>query len=129
MIAKYSVTERYAYARHIYGCLFEASTVGGTCFDPLLFHWPNLDKAYENIENTFMVSHDIKVSPILEALSGDQPKYQSFFPPGKWVDIDTKEVINVSNPEGEMVDLEPQLTVKKHLRPGGIVPIQYNVTA
>jgi len=28
-----------------------------------------------------------------------------------------------------MVDLEAQLTVKKHLRPGGIVPVQYNVSA
>jgi hypothetical protein len=27
-----------------------------------------------------------------------------------------------------MVELEAQLTVKKHLRPGGIVPVQYNVT-
>jgi len=28
-----------------------------------------------------------------------------------------------------MVELEPQLTVKKHLRPGGIVPVQYNMTS
>jgi len=28
-----------------------------------------------------------------------------------------------------MVDLEAQITVKKHLKPGGIVPVQYNVTA
>lgn len=97
MIAKYSVTERYAYARYVYGCLFDASSAGGTCFDPLLFHYPNLDKAYENIENTFMVGHAVKVSPILEPLSGLEPTYKAFFPPGKWVDLDTKQVINVTN--------------------------------
>lgn len=68
MIAKYSVFDRYAYARFVYGCLFDVSINGGTCFDPLLFHYPQLEKSYENIENTFMVNHVVKVSPILESL-------------------------------------------------------------
>jgi hypothetical protein len=43
--------------------------------------------------------------------------------------LDTLQVIDVKDQEGEMVDLEAQLTVKKHLRPGGIVPVQYNMSA
>ena len=65
------------------------SDKGGTCFDPLLFHYPELEKAFENIENTFLVNHVLKVSPILEALNGTNQTFQSFFPPGKWVDMDT----------------------------------------
>jgi len=128
MIAKLSVYDRYAYARFVYGCLFDMSTNGGTCFDPLLFHYPDVTKAYENIENTFIVADILKVSPILEALSANQT-YQSFFPRGRWVDLDGYEVVEVTDPEGGMVDLTPTMTVKKHLKPGGIIPVQYNLTA
>lgn len=104
MVAMYSVLDRYQYARFVYGCLFVASTEGGTCFDPLLFHYPDLEKAYENIEDTFIVADAIKVSPILQSL-GANTTYQAFFPPGKWVDLDTYEVLNITDETGSMVDL------------------------
>lgn len=40
--------------------------------------------------------------------------------------MDTLDVVNVTDQNGQMVDLTPGLTVKKHLRPGYMVPIQLN---
>ena len=127
MMAQYSILDRYQYARFVYGCLFESSTLGRTCFDPLLFHYPSLDGAYKDIESTFIVGDCVKVSPVLEKL-GDQKEYKVFFPQGNWLDLDGYDVVKVTDPEGEMVTLESQLTVKKHLKPGTIVPLQYNIT-
>jgi len=130
LMATNSITDRYSFARFIYGCLFDASDSGRTCFDPLLFHYPTLEKAYENIESTFMVGDSIKVSPVLESFAGkNATTFKSFFPPGKWVDMDTFEVLDVTDEEGEMVDLQASLKVKKHLKPGSIVPIQYNTSS
>lgn len=128
MIARYSVLDRYTYARFVYGCLFDSSTTGQTCFDPLLFHYPELALSYTDIENTFMVGDVVKVSPILKSLKENET-YEAFFPKGRWVDLDTMKVVEVTNIEGAMMTLTPQITVKKHLKPGGIVPLQYNFTA
>lgn len=130
LMATNSIIDRYSYARFVYGCLFDASESGRTCFDPLLFHYPTLDKAYEDIESTFMVADQIKVSPVLESMDGkNTTTFKSFFPPGRWVDIDTWDVLDIKNETGEVVDLEAStLGVKKHLKPGSIVPIQYNTT-
>ena len=68
-----------------------------------------------------MVADAVKVSPVLEALSGNDT-FKSFFPRGRWVDLDTYEVTEVTNPEGEIVNLTAAITVRKHLRPGGIIP-------
>jgi alpha-glucosidase (family GH31 glycosyl hydrolase) len=39
-IASESMYDRYQYLRLLYTCLFEASTFGSTCFDPLFYHYP-----------------------------------------------------------------------------------------
>ena len=51
--------------RFIYTCLFRASQEGRTCFDPLLFHFPEVDQVYQDIEHTFIVGDALKVSPVL----------------------------------------------------------------
>jgi hypothetical protein len=81
-----------------------------------------LTGVYTDIEHTFMVADAVKVSPVLEALSGNDSTYQSFFPRGRWVDLDTYEVTEVTNPEGQIFNLTAAITVRKHLRPGGIIP-------
>lgn len=63
---KDAMTQRYMYLRHMYTCLFEASQTGQTCFDPLLFHYPDDDEVYNNIENTFIVGDALKIAPVLE---------------------------------------------------------------
>jgi alpha-glucosidase (family GH31 glycosyl hydrolase) len=85
----------------IYTCLYEASTNGGTCFDPLFYYYPYDLHTYVNYEHTFMVAGAVKVSPILEKLAVNQTTYQSYFPAGKWVNLaDYNEVID-SNGENK----------------------------
>jgi len=38
--ARLAIRERYRYLRQFYTCLYEANQNGGTCFDPLFFHFP-----------------------------------------------------------------------------------------
>ena len=66
--AKSALRDRLQYVRHVYTCMFEASVSGQTCFDPLLFHYPDLDAVFENTEHTFIVGDALKVSPVLEPL-------------------------------------------------------------
>ena len=105
-MAKQSIIDRYQYARFVYGCLFESSETGRTCFDPLLFHYPNLEKAYENIESSFMVGDVIKVSPVLEPLGDDVKLFRSWFPPGKWLDLDSMSALDISDDVGELVEFD-----------------------
>ena len=61
-----SIKERYKYLDLMFTCLYSATTEGATCFDPLFFHYPDLDGAFENIESTFIVADTLKVSPVLQ---------------------------------------------------------------
>ena len=126
-IAYYSVLERYKYARLTYECLFAASQTGQTCFDPMFYRYPSFPLAYDSPESTFLVADAIKVSPILKPLKKNET-FEVFFPAGQWVDMDNYTVVDVSNILGENITLAPETTVKKHLRPGAIVPVQYNDT-
>lgn len=81
----------------MYTCLFEASQNGGTCIDPLFFHYPNDEELYKDYEESFIVAGAIKVSPILENLEGFT-NYSSYFPQGKWVSlVDNKEIVNTTD--------------------------------
>ena len=94
---------KYQYLLHIYGCLFEASQTGQTCFDPLFYHF---GYPLENIEDTFIVADSIKVSPALHWDSYSSGKITSFFPKGRWVSLSPdNNIINVEEPEGRNVTL------------------------
>ena len=80
---------------------------------------------YEDIETTFLVGEAIKVSPVLNSTKDGDP-FTTYFPPGEWVDLDTFDVLKVTEPDGALVNLNSTISVKKHLRPGHIVPIQAN---
>jgi len=47
--ARNAIHDRYQWLRHMYTCLFEAYDHGETCFDPLLFHYPDHSETYENM--------------------------------------------------------------------------------
>jgi alpha-glucosidase (family GH31 glycosyl hydrolase) len=71
----------------MYTCLFEASDTGTSCFDPLLYHYPNIDDVYLDIGHTFIVADAIKVSPVL---SVGISAFRSYFPNdknGTWVSL------------------------------------------
>ena len=128
--AKNALIDRLQYVRHIYTCLFEATESGQTCYDPIFFHYPELDDAFLNIENTFLVGEAIKVSPVLMA---DATVVTSFFPNGDWVDLNKwSNIVKVNDPSGGKHIILPldngkdTALVAKHLRPGKLIVFQYN---
>ena len=127
-MARRAIFDRYRYTRFMYTCLFEASKTGKTCFDPLLFHYPDTYGSYMDTEQTFLVGDAIKVSPVLQSKENmTDNKYDVFFPKGKWIDLDdpASGKIVVEEDEGRMVALTPNdQGVIKHLRPGYLIPRQ-----
>jgi alpha-glucosidase (family GH31 glycosyl hydrolase) len=65
-MAKNALYDRLQYVRNMYTCLFGLTQDGGSCFDPLFFHYPHLDAAFNDIEHTFIAQDSLKVSPCLE---------------------------------------------------------------
>ena len=75
--------------------MFEVYRKGGTCFDPLFFHYPNDPEVYNDIESSFIVANSLKVSPILTKLEEGEATFKSYFPTGLWVNLaDPSEIIN-----------------------------------
>ena len=57
----------------MYTCIFEVSQWGGSCFDPLLYHYPYDDNVFKNTEETFIVGGGaVLVAPITEQLAADK---------------------------------------------------------
>lgn len=59
-----SLNARYQYLRHMYTCLYEVSSSGGTCIDPMFFYYPTDDQVYPDT-TSFMVGGALKVSPVV----------------------------------------------------------------
>jgi alpha-glucosidase (family GH31 glycosyl hydrolase) len=116
-MARDSIFDRYQYLRHLYTCLFEASQSGGSCFDPLFYYYPEDDKAFENVEASFIVGGALKVSPVLQP---NMATYESYFPAGAWVSLRDFSIIN--NTVGQMVNLTAANTVQVHLKEGSLIP-------
>jgi alpha-glucosidase (family GH31 glycosyl hydrolase) len=81
-----AIKERFSYIRHMYTCHLRVHRNGGTCFDPLLMHYPHDDAVFaiNQTEHTFLVGDAIKVSPVLEP---NATTIQSYFPNGQWVSL------------------------------------------
>jgi alpha-glucosidase len=116
--------------RHLYTCLYEASDEGQTCYDPLFFHYPLLEEAYAEMENTFLVGEAIKVSPVLEP---NAEVIKSYFPNGEWVNLNNySDILKVNDPSGgqsvplTIINEASSALVAKHLRPGKLIPFQDN---
>ena len=60
-----SIKERYRFMDHMYQCLSAAYMDGATCIDPLFFHYPEAEGAFDDIEHTFIAGDAFKVSPVL----------------------------------------------------------------
>ena len=100
-----------------YTCLYEASTEGGSCYEPLFYEFGQDPNTYKDVDAEFMVGGAIKVSPIL---TQDVNKtFKAYFPSGNWVNIkDPKEICDGSG----WFDLKNKTTVNVHLRPGALIP-------
>ena len=126
-MSRTSLFYRYSFVRLMYTCLFEVSLSGGTCFDPLFYHYPNDEELYKDYEHTFMFANYIKVSPILEPLPDNSSEYKAYFPKGKWVSIyNLGNIIDCSS-EGRWVNLQLLPVIQSHLREGSIIPYQDNL--
>ena len=90
--ARNALLDRLRYSRMLYTCLFEASQDGQTCFDPLMFHYPQIDDVFDpnQTEHSFIFGNAIKVSPVLESIPKSifYPTLRTYFPFGYWVSLD-----------------------------------------
>jgi len=128
-MANASIYDRYKYARFVYGCLFEASTSGQTCFDPLLFHYPTDNMTYTDIEHTFLVGDSILVAPVVVPLATTTATYEAYFPAGNWTNLDGYKTIEVKNGTTSKMSLTATATtVNKFLRQGRLIPVQMEST-
>lgn len=118
--------------RHLYTCLYEASAIGGTCFDPLFYDFPEVNSTFDDIEHTFLVAGTYKVSPVLEQ---GATNVTSFFPNGRWLNMNNYSQIVITQNQtlgGEFVtlnapsNLSADATVNIHLKPGRIGVFQDN---
>lgn len=61
---------------------------GGSCYDPVYFHFPELE--IQEYKNTFLVGNAILVQPVLNKREVGINTYETFFPPGDWLNLRTK---------------------------------------
>jgi alpha-glucosidase (family GH31 glycosyl hydrolase) len=75
------------------------------------------------MNDTFIFGSAVKVSPVVYEKTGDQTKFRTYFPKGKWVSLaDYSKIVDSA---GGFIELDMnQQTVNAHLRPGSIIPIQ-----
>jgi alpha-glucosidase (family GH31 glycosyl hydrolase) len=46
-MARFAIKERFSYLTHMYTCMLRVHREGGTCFDPLLMHYPHDEAVFE----------------------------------------------------------------------------------
>ena len=69
-----------------------SSKNGGSCYDPVYFHFPELE--IQEYKNTFIVGDAILVQPVLNKRQEGTNSYETFFPPGNWLNLRTKVIEN-----------------------------------
>jgi len=130
--AKSALLTRLTYVRHIYTCLFAASQEGGSCVEPLLFHFPDDLYTFDpsNTENSFMLGDALKVAPVLQSKAdarSDQ-MFRTYFPIGNWVDMSNYATIYGNQQRGQWLEIKAPEgeteTIKTFLREGWMIPHQ-----
>ena len=119
-----AIKDRLQYLRHMYTCLFSVSMSGGSCFDPLLIHYPTDPNVFNTnkTENQFIVGESIMVTPVLESVAAGTTQMSAYFPTGDWVSLkDFSKIINGQNKD-EMIDIPMgDDTVNAWIKPGHMV--------
>lgn len=92
----------------MYTCMYEVSANGGTCFDPLFFHFPQDENTYKDYSSSFIVANAIKVSPVLDPMQDpvNQKTYKAYFPKGRWVSLNN--YASIIDSTGDFYDLDAQ---------------------
>lgn len=123
-MASKAMEERFYYLRHMYTCQLRVHRNGGTCFDPLLMHYPHDDNVFatNQTEHTFLVGDAIKVTPVLKS---GAINVTSYFPTGQWVSLRDYKIVTSAAPApagGQYMTLDATNGINAHLRPGYMVP-------
>jgi alpha-glucosidase (family GH31 glycosyl hydrolase) len=118
--------QRLNVARHFYTCLYKVSQDGGTCFDPLLFHFPEDDVTFKNIEHSFIYANTLKITPVLDYETSKSFYQRSYFPKGEWVNFnDLNDIVKSKGGEDGWKDLHTpsgaQDVINAHIMPGAIM--------
>jgi len=118
--------QRLNVARHFYTCLYKVSQDGGTCFDPLLFHFPEDDVTFNNIEHSFIYANTLKITPVLDYETSKSFYQRSYFPKGEWVNFnDLNDIVKSKGGEDGWKDLHTpsgaQDVINAHIMPGAIM--------
>lgn len=125
-----AVSDRLKYSRYIYSQMYLSYRQGGQVVRPLFFDNPQDYQAYEHSDSSFMLGEAIMVSPVLTQGVKGGDSYNSYFPKGKWYDLNSEldPLIIDTSAGGEYVN-----TVKAswahtnlHLKAGKIIPFQKN---
>ena len=118
-IVRRTMLDRYQHLRQLYTCLRDAQTQGGTCFDPLFYHFPNDTKLYNEIESSFLFVGSIKVTPNLQ--NSSEQSIPAYFPDanGKWVSlVNLREALD----GGQTHELDTTgYSTPAHLMPGRVI--------
>jgi alpha-glucosidase (family GH31 glycosyl hydrolase) len=118
-IVRRTMLDRYQHLRQLYTCLRDAQNQGGTCFDPLFYHFPNDTKLYNEIESSFLFVGSIKVTPNLQ--NSSEQSIPAYFPDanGKWVSlVNLREALD----GGQTHELDTTgYSTPAHLMPGRVI--------
>ena len=111
----------------MYTCMYEASDSGQSCFDPLLFHYPENDDVFNSstTENSFIVADALLVHPVLEPGVETYPAYFPNDRNGTWVSMNDMSDMHTPSPTsmGEWKNLTASNeSINVYLRPGSIIP-------
>ncbi len=125
-VAKDSMHLRYEYLRHQYTCLYEVSTWGGSCIDPLFYYYPEDNNTFVDIESSFMVGGTLKISPVLQAGVGmfatpAVATHTSYFPAGTWLNM--HNMAEVIESKGANYETSDDTRPSVHLREGKLVAV------
>lgn len=125
---KKSMHDRMQYLRLLYTCLYQTSTSGGTCLDPIQFHF-NVPAAkwgtgLPDFTSSYVVAGALLVSPVMNATNG-ATTFKSYLPKvnGAWVNMADWSVVQGTD---DLVTMNVRDTVNIHLAPGNLVPVQNN---
>lgn len=130
--AKNALINRYQYIRQIYSCLFEVSQEGGSCVDPLFYHFPTDERLFDptQTENSFILAGALKVVPVLEPAVVDTTQMvRTYFPTGEWVNMNDYSDIRGNWINGTWQEVPAPVgndNILTYLKPGSIVAFQPN---
>ncbi|RGB31468.1 glycosyl hydrolases family 31 protein [Rhizophagus diaphanus] len=122
-ISRKFINIRYSLLSYYYTLFYESHKKGLTVWRPLFFEFP-LSKSSLLIDKQFMIGSGLLLSPVLSSNVDD---VIALIPPGLWYDFySNKFSYNITNPDGEYVNLSAPLDILPILIRGGhILPMQY----